>query len=216
MCDFSTFGIFIRNNLHLLRRRRDQDLFSITRALNTESVTQSSEMSQKVTCVVSFSPQALKHDIAGWINKFQFQAWNLMEAGQGGHGLCCPWSLPWCPSQNFPIDLKIFQWKCPQALNFALEGAWQFSSGKGHFHWEDVSLYLEPCRRHHSKSTGHHCECRGLFRALCPFAKWKYPCPLKDVIPSLQFHLVKGNCPTDAILMKVYQPPGTSHEYMQL
>ena len=34
-------------------------------------------------------------------------------AGPGGQGLCCPWSWPWCPFQQFPIDFKIFQWKCP-------------------------------------------------------------------------------------------------------
>ena len=31
-----------------------------------------------------------------------------LHAGHRVHGLCRPWSWPWCPF----IDLKIFQWKC--------------------------------------------------------------------------------------------------------
>ena len=44
-----------------------------------------------------------------------------------------------------------------QALNFALEGAQQFSPGKGHFYnvCGKCKFVLELCKGHHSKSTGH-------------------------------------------------------------
>ena len=42
-----------------------------------------------------------------------------------------------------------------QALNFALEGAQQFSPGKGHFYGGKCKFVLELCKGHHSKSTGH-------------------------------------------------------------
>ena len=53
-------------------------------------------------------------------------------------------------------------------LNFALDGAQQISSSKGHL-WIKCKFVLEPYRKHHSKSTGHHgsyCGCRGLIRGL--------------------------------------------------
>ena len=28
------------------------------------------------------------------------------------YGIRCPCSWPWCPSKNFPLTFKIFQWKC--------------------------------------------------------------------------------------------------------
>ena len=33
----------------------------------------------------------------------------LHRGGNGGHGLHCVWSWPWCPFQMFPI----LHWKCP-------------------------------------------------------------------------------------------------------
>ena len=59
-----------------------------------------------------------------------------------------------------------------QALNFALEGVQQFSPGKERAllsNGENVTLYLEPWKGHHSKSIGHHgscCGCQGGFRGL--------------------------------------------------
>ena len=56
-----------------------------------------------------------------------------------------------------------------QALNFALEGAQQFSPGKGHFYEENVNLYLNFAKGITAKAQGTHgncCGCRGLIRGL--------------------------------------------------
>ena len=49
----------------------------------------------------------------GIIFRAPWHATQELHAGQGGHGLRCPLSLPWCPFTSSHWLYKIFQWKCP-------------------------------------------------------------------------------------------------------
>ena len=71
----------------------------------------------------------------------------------------------------FPLKVSLWNnvqaclWQGMQALNFALEGAQQFSPGKGHFYEENVNLYLNFAKGITAKAQGTHgncCGCRGL------------------------------------------------------